>query len=87
MASDELQDKLDGDVPDDVAHWIVEFHCDFDDRDLTPLQAAHKAYTEVAHGHHCKVTHVRSGLQFSVDLLRDEVIECVTMNLRRLTPP
>ncbi len=79
MLSKTLRDLLDGDVPDDVAHWIVEFQDETDDRDLTPLEAAKKAYSEVLHGHSCVVTHVRSGLQWSVDLAKQEVIEIVSV--------
>jgi hypothetical protein len=70
-----LRDVLDGDIPNDVCHWIVEFHDELDERNLTPLQAAHRAYPNIARGHSCRVTHVRSGLEWSVDLLTDEVIE------------
>src|SRR5262245_5773305 len=70
------QQKLDGDVPDAVAHWIVEFHDEFDDRDLTPLEVAQRAYAAMPHGGHCcVVTHVRSGLQWSICLARQEVVD------------
>ena len=73
-----LQDILDGDeVPDDVPHWIVEMHSEFDQRDLTPLQAVKMAATEILQGHCWMVFHVRSGLQWSVDLGREEVFETV----------
>jgi len=71
----ELQDKLDGDVPDDVPHWIVKFHSEFDERQLTPLDAAKRAYRDILQGHSCLVIHVRSGLTWSVSLERQEVIE------------
>jgi uncharacterized protein YecA (UPF0149 family) len=77
-----LQDALDGDVPWDVPHWIVEFHWESDDVDLLPLPAAQKALAEISQrpGHWCVVTHVRSGLQWSVDLTRQEWFEVVTHN-------
>lgn len=79
MKRENLRDALDGDVPADVAHWVVEFHDEMNDRDLTPLKAAQRAYGAVAHGHCCVVTHVRSGLQWSVDLATQEVVEIATL--------
>lgn len=73
-----LLDKLDGDVPWDVPHWIVEFHTEFDQRDLTPLQAVRMAAREIGLNHGWRVIHVRSGLEWSVDLGRQDVIELVT---------
>jgi hypothetical protein len=75
-----LQDILDGDdkVPNDVPHWIVEMHNEFDDRYLTPLEAARRAASEIKDGHCWTVTHVRSGLTWSVDLGRGEVVEVTT---------
>jgi hypothetical protein len=74
-----LQKSLDGDVPTDVPHWIVEFHDEFDERDMTPVQAAQRAHAAIFGGVHCcTVTHVRSGLRWSVDLGKqgaEEVIE------------
>jgi hypothetical protein len=71
-----IRDALDGDVPDDVPHWIVEFQIEFDDRDLTPLLAAKRAYDAILRsGHCCVVTHVRSGLMWSIALSRQEVVE------------
>lgn len=71
-------EKLDGDVPDDVCHWIVEYHWEGDDRDLTPLQAMQMAIKEMSVGHRWLVTHVRSGLKWSIDPSRKEVVEVVT---------
>jgi len=72
-----LRSKLDREdlTPDDVPHWIVQLHNEFDQRDLTPLQAVRMAAAEMKQGHCWIVTHVRSGLMFSVDLGREEVIE------------
>src|SRR5262249_38876764 len=70
-----LQDVLDGDVPDDVPEWIVEFHIAFDQCHLQPLQAALLAYAQLNDGHTCLVTHVRSGLQWSIALDRRETVE------------
>jgi hypothetical protein len=72
-----LQSVLDGDIPWDVPHWIVEMHTEFDDRDLTPLEVAKKASCEILEGHCWLVTHVRSGLKWSVCLGREEVVEVV----------
>jgi hypothetical protein len=71
-----LRSLLDRDdkTPDDVPHWIVEMHDEFDERDLTPLEAVKKALREMS-GHCWIVTHVRTGLRFSVCLEREEVIE------------
>jgi hypothetical protein len=60
-------------TPSDVSHWIVELHEEFDERDLTPLEAVRRATK--AKGHCWTVTHVRSGLMWSVCLERDEVVE------------
>jgi len=64
-------------TPDDVPHWIVESHTEFDERDLTPLDAVRRAARMVStNGGHCwHVTHVRSGLCWSVCLERNEVVE------------
>jgi hypothetical protein len=70
-----IQDVLDGDVPWDVPQWIVEMHTEFDECDLTPLEAVRKASREVMDGHCWHVTHVRSGLRWSVCLEREEVFE------------
>jgi hypothetical protein len=63
--------------PDDVPHWIVEMHTEFDQRDLTPLQAVQMAASKIRQGHCWIVTHVRSGLKWSVCLAREEVVEVV----------
>lgn len=73
-----LRDVLDdserfGDAP----QWIVELHWEFDDRDLTPLKAVQEAAKEMKNGHCWIVTHVRSGLKWSIDLGRQEVIEVI----------
>jgi hypothetical protein len=73
----DIQSKLDGDVPDDVAHWIVEYHHEINDRDMTPLLAVRDALKGLTNGHCWTVTHVRSGLQWSVNLARSEVVEIV----------
>jgi hypothetical protein len=54
-------------VPDDVPHWIVEMHNEFDERDLTPLEVVQRAAKEINEGHCWIVTHIRSGLKWSVD--------------------
>jgi hypothetical protein len=73
-----LQEILDGEeVPEDAPHWIVEMHAEFDERDMTPLQAVKSATGQAFQGHCWLVTHVRSGLTWSVDLGREEVIEIV----------
>jgi hypothetical protein len=77
-----LRDKLDGDVPDDVPHWIVEYHWEGDERYLTPLQAVQKARKEINEGHSWLVTHIRSGLQWSVALDRQEVVEVSEVRLK-----
>ena len=61
-------------TPDDVPHWIVELHNEFDERDMTPLEAVRKTMREMS-GHCWTVTHVRSGLMFSICLEREEVFE------------
>jgi hypothetical protein len=66
-----------GEVPSDVPHWIVEMQAEFDERDLTPLQAVKKAMQELKDGHRWTVFHVRSKLMWSVDLGQNEVIEVV----------
>jgi hypothetical protein len=79
-----LQDILDnageckGEIPDDVPHWIVELHEEFDERDLTPLEAVRRALREMK-GHCWTVTHVRSGLWWCVCLEREEVVESVAV--------
>ena len=75
-----LIEKLDGDIPWDVPHWIVEMHDEFDQRDLTPLQAAKMAARDIMKGHRWHVHHVRSGLSWSIDLGREEVVEVVEVN-------
>jgi hypothetical protein len=71
-----LQEILDGtEVPDEVPHWIVESHWESDTRHMTPLQAVKTAAAEMREGHCWIVTHVRSGLRWSVDLGRGEEIE------------
>jgi hypothetical protein len=79
MTIKNLQSKLDREdlIPDDVPHWIVEMHNEFDERALTPLQAVKKAAGEINNGHCWLVTHVRSGLTWSVDLGNEDVIEVV----------
>jgi hypothetical protein len=72
-----LIDILDGDIPDDVAHWIVDFHDEIDERNLTPLQVAERAFREIERTRRCTVTHVRSGLMWHVDLRKGEVFEIV----------
>ena len=62
-------------IPDDVPHWIVESHHEFDERDALPLDLVKRAAAEIKEGHCWLVVHVRSGLQWSVDLGREEVIE------------
>jgi hypothetical protein len=85
MPKTDLQSKLDrGDeVPDDVPHWIVEMHTEFDQRHLTPLQAVHMAVNDIRKGHCWTVTHIRSGLRFSVNLGTGSVIEVVEVELKR----
>jgi len=61
-------------VPWDVPHFIVEMHHEFDERDMTPLEAVRRAAREIK-GHCWLVTHVRSGLRWSVCLEREEVVE------------
>jgi hypothetical protein len=62
-------------IPDDVPHWIVEYHNEFDERDGIPLDLVKRAAAEIKDGHCWTVCHVRSGLQWSVDLGREEVLE------------
>jgi hypothetical protein len=80
MAAKNLRSILDREdkIPDDVPHWVVESHAEFDERDLTPLDAVKRAAREITQGHCWTVTHVRSGLRWSVCLERNEVIEIVT---------
>jgi len=68
-----------GEIPDDVPHWIVEMHAEFDERDLTPMEAVKRAAQEIRQNHCWHVIHVRSGLEWSVDLGRGEVIEIETL--------
>ena len=81
-----LQSKLDREdlTPDDVPHWIVELHDEFDERNLTPLDAVKKAAAGMRNGHAWTVTHVRSGLQWSVCLGTEEVFEVVEVKLKSL---
>jgi len=65
------------DVPFDVCHWIVQMQAEFDQCDLTPLQAVQLAAREIRRGHCWIVINVRSGLTWSVDLGRGEVVEVV----------
>jgi hypothetical protein len=73
-----LRQVLAGDVPDDVCEWIVEYHAELDECDLTPLQAVRRAVAQIHQGHGWVVQHVRSGLEWSVNLERNEVIEIAT---------
>ena len=75
--NNKLRDFLDGDIPDDVPQWIVQMHLEYDQRDMTPLEAVKKAIGETRQGHCWLVTHVRSGLTCSVDLGREEVVEII----------
>jgi hypothetical protein len=71
-----IRDKLlETDIPGDVPHWIVEFHAEFDDPDLTPMRAVRLAIQNIYRGHCWTITHVRSGLMWSVDLERNECFE------------
>jgi len=85
-----IRDILDGDIPSDVPQWIVEFHDENDDPNLTPLQVAGQALQNTRRGHGWHVCHVRSGLEWSVDLETGDVIETCTMkfevNLPGLAP-
>jgi hypothetical protein len=74
-----LQDALDDSerFPHDVPHWIVEMHTEYDQRNMTPLEAVKKAANEIKDGHCWIVTHVRSGLKWSVNLGKEEVVEVV----------
>lgn len=74
----DLNKILAGDVPDEVCQWIVEFHAEIDKADLTPLQAVRFAAMQITRGHSWLVTHVRSGLTYSVNLGSKEVIEIDT---------
>jgi hypothetical protein len=78
-----LRQVLAGDVPDDVCEWIVEFHAELDERDLTPLQAVRLAVAQIHQGHSWVVQHVRSGLEWSVNLERNEVVEIATKEEKR----
>ena len=71
-----LLDRED-EIPDDVPHWIVEMHAEFDERHATPLELVKRAANEIREGHCWRVIHVRSGLEWSVDLGEDEVVEIV----------
>jgi hypothetical protein len=84
-----LADVLDGDVPDDVPHWIVEFHDEVgdDECDLTPLTAAEAAYREIEQSRYCTVSHTRSGLMWDVNLKTGEVIEIVRIALPTKAAP
>jgi hypothetical protein len=73
-----IQNWLDGDTPWDVPQWIIEFHSELDDPNLTPLRAVRQALTEIQTGHCWIVCHVRSGLTWSVNLEREEIIELAT---------
>src|SRR5262249_4585659 len=83
-----LQAKLDreDEIPDDVPHWIVESHHEYDDRDMTPLAAATRAAREIWKGHCWVVRHVRSGLTWSVNLERQETVEVVEVRLPPKSP-
>ena len=81
MTKKSLREILDGDVPDDVPQWIIEFHDENDDPNLTPLQVARHAFEEIQKGHSCKVTHVRSGLDWSVNLQTGEWFEVIETKL------
>jgi hypothetical protein len=75
----DIRDILDGNtIPDDVPHWIVELQIEFDERNLTPLQAVKSAANQTKEGHCWQVIHVRSGLSWSVDIGREEVVELAT---------
>lgn len=80
----DIRDILDGDAPFGSApHWIVQFQVDFDERDMVPLDAAEQAYGLLKDGHTCLVTHVPSGMMWSIDLARREIIEVVTRTPER----
>ena len=68
-------------TPGDVPHWIVEYHNEFDERDMTPLEAVKRAAAEIRTSRHSwTVYHVRSDMQWSVDLGSEEVFETVTVS-------
>jgi len=74
-------------TPDDVPHWIVEYQNEFDERDITPLEAVKKAAAEIRTSRHSwMVYHVRSGLQWSVDLGNEEVLETKTLGEKDRRP-
>ena len=72
---------LDGDIPDDVCHWIVEFREELDDHGLklTPEQAASVAFMSIKRDPVALVTHVRSGLTWDVRIRdgKTEVTEVI----------
>jgi len=68
-------------TPNEVPHWIVEYHNEFDERDMTPLEAVKKAAAEIKTSRHSwMVYHVRSDMQWSVDLGHEEVLETRTVS-------
>ena len=78
-----LRAALNTDI-DGAPIWIVEFHISFDEVncDVTPLQLAQIAYPTLPRGHSCIVRHVGTGMEWSVCLDRQEMIE-----VGRLKPP
>ena len=70
-----IREILAGSFPSDMPHWIVEFHTEFDNPELTPLEAVKMATKEIMQGHGWLVIHMRSGLKWSVNLGREEVVE------------
>jgi hypothetical protein len=70
---------INGDVPDDVCHWIVEFRDELNEPDMSPLEAANVAFHATLKRRVAHVTHVRTGLQWFVNMKTREVIEVVEM--------
>ena len=64
---------LAGDVPDDVAHWLVDFHMEFDDDVISPQQAAVMAFKQVVRNPIGLITHVRSGLTWHLGIRNGEI--------------
>ena len=78
-----IKQFLDGEVPDDVCDWIVEFHCEFDDENLTPRGAFVEALHELRKNPVAIVSHVRSGLMFDVRFRNGEVEAMEIKRIRR----
>lgn len=71
-----IREILDGDVPAEVPHWVVEFDWECAEPNLTPYEAAERACMALMmFGGNFRVTHPRSGLAWDVNLKHKKTVE------------